>query len=106
MTDLKDLNLSDEDFSLLIQGLDALPQKDQAGEMMSDLIGTVLFDGKMKEEFERKRKQDLVKKQAAKDKLIEDTKILQGKLLMMKRFMQENNLMKDVNNILGDDRTN
>jgi hypothetical protein len=38
MTDIKNLELTEQDFQLLVDGLDALPEKGVAGEMMGELM--------------------------------------------------------------------
>jgi len=41
MSELKQLNLTEHDFDLLVEGLDALPERGLAGEMMGDLFGAI-----------------------------------------------------------------
>lgn len=43
--DIKNLELTDDDFKLIVSGLDALPQKDLAGEMMGDIILNMVDGG-------------------------------------------------------------
>lgn len=102
MIDIKQLELTDEDFKLLIDGLDALPNKDAAGDifevLMIGLIGKDDPAGKQKaedERQERKRKSDQEKQQK-----IEDIKILQGKLLILKRYFMQEGALKQANDIL------
>jgi hypothetical protein len=95
MRNLKELNLTNEEFQLIIDGLDELPNKGAAGEMMGDLmIGLLSKDDdelktKMDEEREKRRRK------VGKDKeiLVNKVKILQGKLLQFKNYLEENNLL-------------
>src|SRR3990172_749187 len=93
---LKHLNLTENDFQLIIDGLDALPDKNQEGGMMGDLLLGIL--SKDDPEMESKMKADRHKRQKeAADKrreMAEEIKILQGKLLMLKRFLVENDALK------------
>lgn len=101
---IKLLNLTEEDFKLLVDGLDELPEKGLAGEMMGEIFMGIMSDKgnpeaveKMKSEREdRKRKAE-----RAKEQMKEDVKILQGKLLMLKRYLQENKLLKDAYEVLN-----
>lgn len=101
MEQIKQLNLTENDFQLLVDGLDALPEKGAAGSMMVDLLGAAFMkDGEAKDEFERKRLLEAKKREEEKKMMMEDIRILQGKLLLMKRYLQENNLLKQVNEII------
>lgn len=100
--DIKDLELTDQDFQLLVDGLDALPEKGLAGEMIGDLfVGMLGKDNeegmeKLKREREEKRrKQDILKQQQK-----EEIRILQGKLLMLKRWLLQQGALKQANDIL------
>ena len=99
---IKNLNLSDNDFKMLIDGLDALPQRGQIGELMVDLLASTMIKNpeskiKIERELELKKK----KHEAEKEILIEDAKILQGKLLMLKRYLAENKMLAEVNEVLN-----
>ena len=104
MEQIKHLNLTENDFKMIIDGLDALPDAGRTGAMLGDLVGTIFADKmespeakqnflrqkeKLNKDFEHKR--DLVR---------EDVRILQGKLLMLKRYLTENKLMGEVDDIL------
>lgn len=99
---LRNLSLTERDFDLMVQGLEHLPNKDTAGELMGELLfGAIVKDEeerqKMKMDRDRQRAQQMREKQA----LVEDSKILQGKLLMLKRFLIENDLLKEANSIIN-----
>jgi hypothetical protein len=102
--EIKSLELTDRDFQLLIDALDCLPEKHQAGEMLTDLfVGMIKKDGDADkfDEFERKRATDKLKKEREKEVLKEDIRILQGKLLMFKRFLIQQDALKQVDDILN-----
>lgn len=101
---IKLLNLTENDFKLLVDGLDVLPEKGMAGELMGDLFMGIMTDKKDSEAIEkikldRENKRRIAEK--AKESLKDDIKILQGKLLMLKRYLQENKLLKDTYEILN-----
>jgi hypothetical protein len=99
MQDLKSLNLTSDDFKLLIEGLDALPERGTIGEFMSDVIMSSLIKddseakNKMEEERNKRKEKQLIEKNIMK----ENIRILQGKLLMFKRYLQDNNLLNLLN---------
>ena len=97
---LKNIRLTERDFDLIIQGLEFLPNKDSA----SDLLCEMLAISVIKDEDERaKHKVEHTKFTTARDRekyiMIEDSKILQGKLLMLKRVLCENNIINEANSI-------
>lgn len=96
------LNLIEADFNLLVEGLDYLPEKGAAGELMSSMLMRMVVKGddemKKVEELEKRKQQELEK---GKQLLKEETKILQGKLLMLKRYMQENNLLSQAYEVIN-----
>lgn len=100
MEDIKNLNLTDKDFKMLVDGLDALPHTGRSAEMLFDILTSTVLDGKIPDEAKRKMENDRRKAASEKEMLIEEAKILQGKLLMLKRYLNENKLMKEVNDVL------
>jgi hypothetical protein len=103
--EIKNLELTERDFQLLVDALDFLPEKNSTGEMLSSLIvNMVAGDRKDTPEFkEYERKNELKQIKAARDKeaLKEDIRILQGKLLMFKRFLIQQDALKQVGDILN-----
>lgn len=98
---IKMLNLTEEDFRLLVDGLDALPDKGAAGEMMGDLMLSLISKDKEQEEkLQAERNKRRVAAEANKQLMKENIKILQGKLLMLKRYFQENNILKQAYEVL------
>lgn len=99
---LQQLNLAEKDFKMLIDGLDALPEKDLASDMMKDLmVGLLANEGAEMKERMQKMEDDRKKDDYIKQMLIEDIRILQGKLLMLKRYLQENNALTETSNIIN-----
>jgi hypothetical protein len=97
---IKNLNLTDKDFKMLVDGLDALPHAGRTGEMLMDIMTSTVLAGKIGEEAKKKMDAERRKEDIKKEMLIEDAKILQGKLLMLKRYLTENRLMNDVDDVL------
>ena len=104
MKTLEDIKLTEKDFELLVEGLEVLPNKDVAGEMMGELLLSALKpdkkEGEGYSEFMVKREQEKLESKKKKELLIEDVRILQGKLLQLKRFLHANNLLSKVHEIL------
>lgn len=100
---IKMLNLTEEDFKLLVDGLESLPERGLAGEMMGDLIGSMLADKnpEAQEKIKRDREMKARKQESEKQLLKENIRILQGKLLMLKRSLQENKLLSDTYEIIN-----
>lgn len=100
--DIKNLELTEQDFQLLIDGLDALPEKGLAGDIVGELlIGMVCKDDpaamdKLKWERETKRRLAEIKR----TQQIDEIRILQGKLLMLKRWLLQQGALKQANDIL------
>lgn len=103
MSELKHLNLTEKDFDLLVEGLDSLPEKGMAGELMGDLLGAMLSkddsEGKNKFQLEREKKQR--EKEIRQREMKEDIKILQGKLLMLKRYLSQQGALNETYDIIN-----
>lgn len=102
MNTLQQLNLSERDFKLLIDGLDALPERGVAGDMMAEIImhafsKNEVDEKKMKLQLDAARRD----KESKKESLIEDVKILQGKLIMLKRYLAEQGALDGANDIIN-----
>lgn len=97
MEDIKKLNLTEKDFQLLIEGLENLPHKHVGAELITDLlIGAVAKTDEERQVYARKQEIAQQKKAAEKQLLKEDVTILLGKLIQLKRYLIENNLMDQV----------
>jgi hypothetical protein len=103
MNNLENLDLTEKDFDLLVQGLDALPEKGAAGEIMVGLLGAMMSKGddEAKMKFESDREKERKQKEGERLLLTEDIRILQGKLLMLKRYFMENKLLGDAREIIN-----
>jgi hypothetical protein len=103
--EIKNLELTEKDFQLLVEGLDCLPEKNAMGEAMSDMIiGMVAGDKKDTPEFlehQRKREMERIKAKREKEALKEDIRILQGKLLLFKRFLIQQDALKQVEDMIN-----
>jgi hypothetical protein len=103
MSELKHLNLTEKDFDLLVEGLDSLPEKGIAGELMGDLLHAMLSkddsEGKSKFQIEREKKQK--DKELKQREMKEDIKILQGKLLMLKRYLIHHGALNETCEIIN-----
>jgi hypothetical protein len=102
--DVKNLELTEKDFQMLVDGLDCLPNKDQMGDMLEGLmVGLIKKDGESQQltDFEKKRAAEKAKKEREREAQKEDIKILQGKLLMFKRYLIQQDALKQVNDILN-----
>jgi hypothetical protein len=101
--DIQHLDLTEQDFQLIIDGLDELPNKGAAGDIMFTLLGATLAgdnpeaQAKIKAEADKKARAE----KASKEQLKEDIRILQGKLLSLKRWLITQGALKQVNDILS-----
>lgn len=98
---IKDLELTEQDFKMLVEGLDALPEKGAAGEMMGALLESMIGD-KNPEGMEKYKRDQTAKRKSedmAKEYLRENIRILQGKLLTFKRWLIQQNALKQVDDI-------
>lgn len=82
---LSELNTTELD--LIIEALDYLPNKNQAGNMMVDLLGMMLAgkDEESKSFVEKEREDRRIKEEEEKAELKEAVKILQAKILIIKQ---------------------
>jgi hypothetical protein len=103
MSDLKKLELTEKDFDLLVEGLDALPEKGAAGEMFGDLLFSVLSkdDPISNEKIKNERNLERAEKERKKIDMKDDIKILQGKLLMLKRYLIQENALQQTYDIIN-----
>jgi hypothetical protein len=102
MKNLNELQLTQNDFQLLNDGLEMLPEKGLTGEMFSDLLGAMMLkdneEAKQKHETEMEFRRKKREREA--EIMKEEIRILQGKLLQFKRYLKENELLSEANNIL------
>lgn len=84
-------------------GLDQIPNKNQVGELMGDLMMGMLTkdDPETHAKIKLERDERLKKAKREKDLIIEEVKILQGKLLMLKRYLIEQDAFSQANDIIN-----
>jgi hypothetical protein len=100
--DVKTLDLTERDFQLLVEALDYLPEKGSTGDLLSNMIGHMLINDEDKRaEFDAKMKAEQLKRQKERDALKEDIRILQGKLLLFKRYLIEQDALRQTREILN-----
>lgn len=102
--DIKNLELSEQDFDLILEGLDAIPEKGIAGEMMMSLFSSIIEDKadpecqhKLKTAQEKRERERKMTVDAKKD----DITILKGKLAMLKRWLATQGALRQAHDILG-----
>lgn len=103
MTTLKHLNLTERDFELIIDGLDQVPNKNQAGEMMGELMVAMLTKDEPESMSKIKAEREERQRKANKERVlvVEEIKILQGKLLMLKRYLIEQDALNQAQDIVN-----
>lgn len=92
--------LSEEDFDLIVKALEALPNAKDSGLILGTIMGSILSNEGNKGEIEdhlKKREGELDKE---KQRVTEEVRILQGKILTMKRAMIANDLLAGAKDIL------
>jgi hypothetical protein len=102
LKELEQLNLTEADFKLLNEGLDCLPNKDVGGDLMIALLTSMVAkdDPEMKSKMESDRKSENLKRERAKQMMMEEVRILQGKILLLQRHLRMNGLLKQANDLL------
>lgn len=102
MNEIQNLNLSESDFKMINDGLESLPSRDLAGDVMMSILGAAFLkdDPAEKQKFLDERKSEEAKKKREKELLIEEVRILQGKMLMLQRFLRMNGLLDDAKGII------
>lgn len=99
--EIEQLQLTEKDFTLIVEALDYLPDRHAVSDIMGDLLGTMMApDDEARKKIQQEKVIRELKNKAAKDALKEDIRILQGKLLMFKRYLIEHNALQQVEDIL------
>jgi hypothetical protein len=103
--ELQEIQLTEADFNLLIEGLDSLPEKGAAGLIMASLTGKLMAGDNPRHQAEvdkaiaRHEKEHEARKKA----IDEDIALLKGKLILLKRYLVTNGALKTVNKIVGNE---
>src|SRR5450631_4113804 len=97
--ELENLNLTEEDFTLLQEALEHMPSKDLAGKLMFNMIEHMVGEKTPEAIEQRKAKMisDERKEQAKKQQVVEDVRVLQGKLIQLKRYLLGQGALKQAN---------
>lgn len=100
---IKDLELSEEDFKMIMDALEALPERANMSDFIGEImIGTLAHGDKDMESRLRAEKERRSKYRQSSSKVeLEDIRVLQGKLIMMKRILHEEGALKQANDILS-----
>lgn len=102
MNTIKDLQLTENDFKMLVDALENLPNKNMAGNMMGMLLEGIIPEGEKRDEAIRMRKEKELREEREADLLKENIRVLQGKLIQFKRYLIENRLLDEANQLLND----
>jgi chaperonin cofactor prefoldin len=100
MNSIQTINLTEKDFQLLVDGLEALPERGAAGELVGDLLFGMLDKDNPNSEGRSELKKHKEKLKTERELLKDDVRVLQGKLIMLKRYLIENNLMQQATELL------
>ncbi len=104
LQDVLSVGLTPEDFDLMLEGIDAIPEKGMAGEMMHSMMGVLASAGmseKGREDMKRKALagfRDFEKKAASKK---DDLIILKSKIVLLKRLLLTQSSVSAANDILN-----
>lgn len=93
MEKLKDLEFTAADFEMLIEGLDAIPERGVVNDIMGDLISLSLSkqgDEEAKNQIEKAHEERAEKRRLEKEKSTESIRLLKGKLFMFERYLRSN----------------
>lgn len=103
--ELQEIQITESDFNLLIEALDALPDKGAAGLIMGSLVGKLLAGDDtrlqaMADKTVKKQEEEFEAKKKARE---EDIILLKSKLVLLKRYLITNGALKTTNKILGNE---
>ena len=102
--ELKEIKFTKDEFDMMIKGIEGLPNQDAAGNIMSGLLDCMLGD-KLPEEVRAKMEREKVRKERIKEQekeiLKENCCILQSKLIQLRRYMEQNDMLMEAQNILN-----
>lgn len=102
---LQEIQLTETDFNMLIDGLNALPEKGSAGIMLGSLFGQVMAgnDPRAQAAVEKTVKKHEIAHETKKKELEEEITLLKSKLILLKRYLVTNGALKTTNKILGNE---
>lgn len=103
MKEIDELNLTENDFKMITDGLDCLPSREMPGEILFSLMSMSMLkdDPESRDKFKREQIAEERKKASAKALQLEEIRILQGKLFQLQRYLRMNGLLKQAHETLG-----
>ena len=96
--DLNKYDFTNADFEMLNDALENLPNKDDAGDMFKELLHGVFEPKQAVETYQAKLERERVAKQQKRKAVIENVRVLQAKLIMLRRDLQQENKVNDQSN--------
>lgn len=101
---LRNLNLTVEDFETLITGIEAIPQAKVGGELTLSIMETLMAAGSSPSRIQelkgiQKKRTDMLMQETEARK--DDFTILKSKLILMKRALLESGALQQVQTILN-----
>lgn len=104
LQDILSVGLTAEDFDVVLEGLEAIPEKAHLTEMMAGttgmLLGSLGNDSRRKEmerDMEKKMKEVIARNDARR----EDLTILKSKVILLKRLLLTNARVREAQDILN-----
>lgn len=98
---LSDIKLTKQDFDMLIEGLSLIPGKHNSFDIMKTLLTAPMNSDKNAfDKWEADREREIIKRK--KESVIdeENATILKAKLIQLRRYMEENNLLLEAQDII------
>lgn len=94
---LQDIQLTEQDFDMLIEALKVLPEHGSAERALSEIMGNLIAgdDPRLKAHLENEIKKRDKKLAETKKKIEEDAILLKSKLIMLKRYLITNGALKN-----------
>ena len=89
------LTLTNEDFNLIIDGLEHLPNKDLSGNILVDLtLSMIARNEEAKEKMQKEREKQKTEREILKTEIKNKTDILKSKLILLKDELVGKELQK------------
>jgi hypothetical protein len=99
---IKDLDLTEEDFKMIIEGLESLPEKGIIQELTMDMLrATATKDQRMQDKIAAETRAKLNKRIRDMEAKKDDIDILKGKIVMLKRHLLEQGALRQANDVLN-----
>lgn len=99
---IKNIGLTDKDFDMINEALENLPSKDAAGRLFTGLFKTMLIKDEEKlKEMQKKDSEEEAERKHELKLLKEDIRILQSKIIQLKRIFYNDRLDSEINDALN-----